>query len=109
MTKKAMALKPHRQFVHPTAEKLLKLVNLSDQKDDYELKTEILEVTQSCDTCKRYKQALPRPVVGLPQSTRFNEVVAMEIKFYKGTPLLHLIDSCTRFSASGVLRSKKAK
>ena len=109
MTKKAMALKLHRQFVHPTAEKLLKLVNLSDQKDDYELKTEILEVTQSCDTCKRYKQAPPRPVVGLPQSTRFNEVVVIDIKFYEGTPLLHLIDSCTRFSASAVLRSKKAK
>ena len=109
MTKEAMASELHRQFVHPTAEKLIKLVNLSDQKDDDELITEIQEVTQSCDTCKRYNQAPPLPIVGLPLSTKFNEVVIMDIKLYQGTPLLHLIDSCTRFSASAVLKSKKAE
>ena len=93
-------------FAHPSAQKLIKLVNLSDQKDEEELKRKILEATLSCD--KRYKTEPPRPVVGLPPTNKFNEVVTMDIKFHQGTPLLHLIDTCTRYSTTTVLNNKAA-
>ena len=34
----------------------------------------------------------PQPIVGLPLATKFKECVAMDLKFYKGKILLHIID-----------------
>ena len=66
-------------------------------------------ITEECETCKRFKRPPARPVVSLPLATTFNDTVAMDIKFYHGTPLLHLIDCCTRFSMTAALTSKHAK
>jgi transposase InsO family protein len=104
-----VAVKLHCQFCHPPAEKLIRLINLSDLKSDVDLKEEIKEVTDTCTTCKRFKKTPPRPVVDLPVSSRFNELITMDIKFYHGTPILHLIDTCTRFSVTGVLTGKASK
>ena len=49
----------------------------------------------------------PKPVSAT--SSQFNEIVAIDIKYYHGAPLLHLIDTCTLFSATVVLKSKEAK
>lgn len=103
-----IALKLHRQFAHPTPERLIKLVNQSDLASDNQLKKEIHKVSQSCETCLRFKKAPPRPCVGMPNATKFNEVVSMDIKFYHGTPILHLIDVCTRYSVSSIVKNKKA-
>ena len=108
MTKHDMATKLHRQFAHPPVDKLVKLIAQSEISDKDGLKEELEAVTEACEVCRRYKRPLPRPVVALPTSSSFNEVVALDIKFYHGTPLLHLIDSCTRFSATRVLRNKEA-
>ena len=40
-------------------------------------------------------------------ATKFQECVAMDLKFYNGHILLHIIDHATRLSASCVLPSKK--
>ena len=108
MSKHDMAKKLHQQFCHAT-DKLKDLINLSDWKDDEELKNEIIKVIEACNTCKRFKCILQLPVVAVPSSTKFNEVVAMSIKFHQGIPLLHLIDSCTRFSITAVLKSRDSK
>ncbi|KAG0725967.1 hypothetical protein GWK47_037553 [Chionoecetes opilio] len=55
------ALKLHRQFGHPTAEKLKKLVRDADIRDS-NLERRIDTVTSDCDVCKRYKKPSPRPV-----------------------------------------------
>ena len=34
----------------------------------------------------------PQPIVGLPLATKFKECVAMDLKFYKGKILLHIVD-----------------
>ena len=47
----------------------------------------------------RYKRAPPRPAVSLPMVSRFQETVAMDLKYYQGHTFLHLIDICTRSSA----------
>lgn len=106
--KKNIALKIHRQFAHPPPERLIKLINQSDLADDAELKNQIHKVSESCDICLRYKKPPPRPCVGLPLATSFNECLALDIKFYKSIPILHMIDVCTRFSISSVIKDKSA-
>ena len=87
---------------------LLKNAGLSDDDDSIIFK-HIDDIKAECAVCTKYKPTPPRPVVSFPLATSFNEVVAMDIKFYHGTALLHLIDTCTRFSATAVVKSKHAK
>ena len=109
MSVKEIAIKLHKQFAHPSEERLLRLINNSEDGNNIELKNEVKGISRNCDVCKRYKHAPRRPVVGMPVATRFNQIIAMDIKFCKGKPVLHLIDVLTRFSASVVLNSKKSR
>ena len=96
-SKHDIAVKLHRQFAHTPAEKLVKLLNAAGEPwcGDSELKNEIQKVTNNCQTCKDYRKATPRPVVGLPMASTFQECVAMDLKFYKRHILLHLVDHAT--------------
>ena len=77
--KQLIAQKLHRQFSHPSFEKLATLVKRSGQRDKGFLK--ILEqVTAKCEICCCYKKPKPRPVVRFPLANDFNDVVAMDIK-----------------------------
>ena len=42
-------------------------------------------------------------------ATAFQEFVAMDLKFYNGNILLHLINHATRLSSSKIIKSKKPK
>ena len=42
-------------------------------------------------------------------ATAFQEFVAMDVKFYNGNILLHLINHATRLSSSKIIKSKKPK
>ena len=53
-----------------------------------------------------YMKPPPRPVVGLPVATSFNQCVAMDLKKFGNVHLLHLIDHATRLSACAVIKSK---
>ena len=53
-----------------------------------------------------YQKPPPRPVVGLPLATTFQECIAMDLKFYKKRTLLHLVDHTTQLSSSTVIPSK---
>ena len=108
-TNKDIAIKLHRQFAHPTSNKLIKLIESAGDKwkNNTELKNEIVNVTNNCNTCKIFKKPPPRPVVGLPMASKFLECIAIDLKFYKKNILLHMIDHATRLSASAVIPSKK--
>ena len=64
-------------------------------------------MTQNCKTCQEYAKPSPRPIVGFPMATKFLECVAMDLKFYEGKILLHLIDHASRLSISTRIPSKK--
>ena len=105
--KKKVAHKLHSQFSHPTAEKLIKLVNSSGLSDDQKLKDQIYEVSRNCVICQIYKRPSPHPVVGLPLAIEFNEVVAMDLKQCEGDWILHLVDHVSRYSAAALIKSKR--
>ena len=104
-----IALKLHRQFGHPTKDKLLQLINLSDPQwsNNEELKSCINRISSHCETCQKYQSSPARPTVGLPMATRFCEAVAMDLKEIDGKIILHLIDMCTRLSAGMVVNNKQ--
>ena len=58
---KEIALKLHHSFAHPSAEKLLKLINNSRKEwsGNADLKREVKEITNNCEMCNRYKKAPP--------------------------------------------------
>ena len=106
LSKEDVARKLHRQFVHPPPEKLIKLLKCA-QKDDSELIEFIRKVSKECKVCIEFRRPPPRPVVGLPMATTFGECVAMDLKMFHGTKLLHMIDHATRLSACAIVKSKQ--
>ena len=106
MSTKEMAIKLHRQFAHPSSDKLIKLVKSSSQYNE-DLCNQIHSVSKNCTICKEYRKPPPRPIVGLPMATYFGECVAMDLKQLGGYYLLHLIDLATRLSACSPIRSKQ--
>ena len=70
-----VALKLHQQFVHPTQDKLLKLINNAGHplSTSNELKEKIKEVSNTFTTCKLYKKTRTTPAVGLLMTTRFQK------------------------------------
>ena len=103
-----IATKLHRCFAHPSADRLLRLVNNAGEEwalND-NLKREIKEVTDNCSVCQIYKKPPPRPTVGLPLAAEFQDVVAMDLKQYNGKQILHLVDICTKLSAASFIPNK---
>ena len=67
---------------------------------------EEINVSHNYITCKLYKKKPPRPIVGLPMVTEFQETVAGDLKFYNCKILLHLVDHSTQLSASSFIPNK---
>ena len=99
-------LKIHNQYAHPDADRLKKFLSRAGHENDTALMEMVDKVTNSCKTCKKYKPAPPRPAVGFPLATTFNEVVAMDLKQINSELVLHMIDHVTRYSSACVIKSK---
>ena len=76
-----MAVKLHKQFAHPSSEKLIKLVKKSGCYDG-DLIKEIQSISDNCEICLRYKRTPARPAVSLPLAYNFNDVIAMDLKYW---------------------------
>ena len=87
--------------------KLCDLVKSAGLKDA-EFIDILMKLPLTCQTCIRYKKPAPRPVVGFPLGTHFNQTVAMDIKEIKRHKVLHLVDHATRYSVAVRLPSKES-
>ena len=56
-------------------------------KDEFE--GHLLEIEQKCNLCKTYAKTPPRLVVSMLMAKEFNEIVAMDLKQYKGCWILY--------------------
>ena len=72
-SKHYIAVKLHWQFLYPSPEKLLKLLNCAGEpwNNDEELKRHIQKVSEECALCQVYRKPPPRPVVGLLLASSF--------------------------------------
>ena len=102
---KKIALKIHRYFAHASTDRLKKFVNSTN----HELKSDICEALDklNCDLCKKHRREAPKPKTCLPLAERFNQTVALDLKFLEnGIIILHCIDLLTRFSAAAIIPDK---
>ena len=84
--------------------KLLKNATLLNN----EIKKIIEDVVYACDTSMRFKKPSPRPVVGLPKSSEFNDVVSVDVHYIKQyLYYLHVIDEFTRHSQVAIIKRKR--
>ncbi|KAI8519243.1 hypothetical protein Bbelb_025000 [Branchiostoma belcheri] len=98
----------HRQFAHPTVEKLTQLLQGANSwRSDYA--SILQEIAQSCDVCKRFKRGPARPVAALPKSTKFNQVVAMDLKNWGSQYLLYFVDEFSRLTVAKRISRKHPK
>ena len=95
--KRKKLLKLHYQFGHASAMKLIQLLKSADIKDE-QLFIILQEVVDGCDTCQKFKRSPPRPVVGLPRASDFNETVAVDLhQLGSNIWYLHIIDEFSRY------------
>ena len=98
--------KLHKQFGHPRADKLKKLLTQAGSTEK-EVLNMVDTITQKCETCCRFKKAPLRPSVGFPLASTFNETVAMDLKVFTSGHMLHMIDHATRYSQSCFITNKR--
>uniref|UniRef100_A0AAV2MPS7 Integrase catalytic domain-containing protein n=1 Tax=Knipowitschia caucasica TaxID=637954 RepID=A0AAV2MPS7_KNICA len=105
--KRKVLLKLHKQFGHASAERLQKLIQSSGNTDQ-DCPIILQEIIRDCEICQRYSRSKPKPAVGLPLASQYNETVAMDLhELEPGVWYLHIIDHFTRFSAGNIVRTKK--
>ena len=100
--------KLHKQFGHASAEKLQRLLTNSGNKDTECIKL-LQKIIKQCEVCQKYCRSKPKPAVGLPLASTYNETVAVDLhELEPGVWYLHIIDQFTRFSAGSVLTTKRS-
>ena len=101
-----VALKLHRQFAHPTADRLKNLLKNAG-KSDPKLFESIAKITEACQTCQRYRKPRPRPVVAMPMAVSFNETVSADLKVWKGVYFFVMVDMSSRYCQAAVIKNKQ--
>lgn len=90
-----------------TYDRLAQVLKSAGRTDNESLDTCILRMV--CETCIQYKRPVPKPAIGLPLATYFNETVTVDLHEWKPELwYLHVIDEFTRFSAGSIMKSKKS-
>ena len=108
MDKTKIAKKLHAHFGHARPQKLSKLLERAGVEDDDELIEKIHEILDKCGVCQDFSKPSPRPTVGLPHASSFNETVAMDLELFEGNIILHIIDHLTKFSSACIVKSKES-
>ena len=80
--KTSQITKIHKQFRHATIANMKKLLKNANSLNN-EINKIIEDVVYACDTCTPLKTPLPHPVVGLPKSSEFNDVVSVDLHYIK--------------------------
>jgi hypothetical protein len=104
---RAELIKVHRQFHHPSTNKLMNLLKRADPANVSETTRGFLnEIRSSCETCCRFG---PRPQhfqVSLDADrVVFNKEIVMDLMYLNTKPVLHIVDRDTTFSSAKFLRA----
>jgi transposase InsO family protein/G:T-mismatch repair DNA endonuclease (very short patch repair protein) len=97
--------KVHKQLSHPTQDKFINLLKDAKVWED-EYKCILEHMYDKCETCLVFRKTPPRPVVAMPEASRFRELLVMDLKKWNNVYILHMIDAWSRFSISAVIKQK---
>ena len=94
--------KLHEQMGHLPIEELIK----NSGKWTPEMKNVITNIESNCSTCKLYAKTPPKPVVALSRAQKFNEVLSVDLKKWRGKLILYMIDQWSRLTRGCFIKSK---
>lgn len=106
MYTKSELFKLHRNFSHPTSERLLNLLKLARPYENHTETRKIIEdICRNCDTCQRFSVPPVRFKVSLPNEDElvFGDEISIDLMFLDNCSVLHVVDTATRFSAATFL------
>lgn len=108
---KSQLSKLHRQFFHPSAQKLFNLLRRARPEEATpETLKHLEELSRYCDPCQRIQNAPKRFKVTFgAENSRFNERIILDIMYLGSDPVLHVVDEGTRFGASRFLKDISTK
>ena len=98
--------KLHRQFKHPSTDKLINLLKRSKVSGvDANTKKMLEEIRQACETCTKFSRPRERFKVTIPpDKIVFNEEVALDLMWLEGNAVLHVVDCQTHFNSACKLK-----
>lgn len=102
-------LKLHKQFYHPSAQKLFNLLKKARPQEASPETLRILkEISKNCDPCQRISTAPKRFRVTLgSEHVQFNERILIDLMYIEGKPILHIVDEGTKFNAAQFIENKE--
>ena len=108
---RAQLWKLHRQFFHPSAQKLFNLLRRTRPEEATpETLNTLRNLSKRCDPCQRIQNAPTRFRVSFGAETvRFNERILLDVMYIDGKPVLHIVDEGTHFSAAQFLPDVSTK
>ena len=101
-----MLEKLHRQFGHGSKNKFVDLLKGAEKWEEH-FNEMIDKIIDGCEGCILKKRSPDRPSVAYPLANEFNQCIAMDLKIWKGKPILYIIDYFTRFTVGTVIKSKQ--
>jgi len=66
----------------------------------------IAEIVDSCRICRQWARPSARTITSTSVVESFNKEVQGDILFYKSHIILHLVDSCIKWSSAGIMPSR---
>ena len=108
---KAELQKLHLHFFHANAQKLFNLLKRARPDSvNSDTRNALEEIAKACRNCHQHS---PRPYrfrVSIPaDDVKFNHEVAVDLMWLKGRPLLHIVDTHTRFQNAILLKGESAQ
>jgi transposase InsO family protein len=104
----------HRHFFHPSAGKLLNLLQRAHPEHLTPDTRQILQdISSSCETCVRYSSAPITFQVRMPDEVFFNKEIRMDLMYLeeagKQRPVLTIVDAGTTFTSAVFLSAASSK
>ena len=105
--------KVHRVLGHPKEVKLCSLYRSKNALTPTVNKI-IKKVCSQCNICKRFNKSQPRPKVGLPKATSFNECVSLDLKNVSSLledpndkrMIVYMTDEFTKYTKGKIIQGK---
>ena len=95
--------KLHLQMGHLPIEKLIK----TSGKCKPEMAALIESIRVNCLSCQKFAKSPAKPIVALARAERFNEVLSLDLKVWRGKLILYMIDQWSRLTRGIFIKSKK--
>ena len=99
-------MKLHRQFGHCSSSALRRLL----KNGSFNFEERLIACVEQCQVCSKQKKPDRRPIVCLPVSDNFNQVLALDLSYISSDMwFLHITCTFSRYSVAIIMKDKTPK